>query len=87
MTAAAEGTTPVVQQLMEQASMGIKVERHQSAREKEWVGRLVEKYGDDYRRMVWDKKLNPFQQSEGDIKKRVLKWKENKANKAVVVMS
>ena len=84
--AAAGETTPVVKELMEQARMGARAERYQSAREKEWIERLVEKYGDDYRRMVWDKKLNPFQQTEGDIKKRVLKWKENKAEKATVVM-
>lgn len=84
MTATDE-TTPVVKKLVEQASMSAKVERYQSAREKEWVERLVEKHGDDYRRMVWDKKLNPFQQTEADIKKRVLKWKATKANKAIIV--
>ena len=85
--AATEETTPVVKKLMEHASMGAKVERYQSVREKEWVERLVEKHGDDYRRMAWDKKLNPFQQTEADIKKRVLKWKENKAHKIAKVTS
>ena len=82
---ATEEATPVVKKLLEQASTSAKVERHQSAREKEWIERLVEKHGDDYRRMVWDKKLNPFQQTEADIKKRVLKWKATKANKAVMI--
>ncbi|KAF8473963.1 ribosome biogenesis protein Nop16 [Kalaharituber pfeilii] len=68
-------TTPVVKALIERAARGVKAERSQSEREKEWVERLVEKYGDDYKRMAWDRKLNPFQQSEGDIRKRVMKWK------------
>ena len=69
IAAATEETTPVVTQLIENASMGAKVEKHQSAREEKWVERLVEKYGDDNRKMVWDKKMNPFQQTEGISRK------------------
>ncbi|WEW57309.1 Nucleolar protein 16 [Emydomyces testavorans] len=52
--------------------------RHQSKREEEWLQRLVEKYGDDVPAMVRDRKLNPMQQSEGNIRKRLRKWKENR---------
>lgn len=52
--------------------------RHQSKREQEWIERLVEKYGDDVRAMAWDKKLNPMQQSEGDLRRRVGSWRETR---------
>ncbi|RPB19490.1 putative nucleolar protein 16, partial [Terfezia boudieri ATCC MYA-4762] len=73
-----EPTTEVVKALIERASRGAKVERNQSEREKEWIERLVERYGEDYRKMSWDRKLNPHQQSEGDIRKRVVKWRQMK---------
>lgn len=50
--------------------------RHQSKREEEWLARLVEKYGDNLPAMVRDRKLNPMQQTEGDIRRRLRKWKE-----------
>ena len=72
--------TTVVQQLEAQALSGVrKAPRKQSAREQEWIQRLVEKYGDNYGAMFRDRKLNPMQQSEGDIKSRVKRWKENHA--------
>jgi nucleolar protein 16 len=52
--------------------------RQQSKREEEWIARLVGKYGDDIRAMARDVKLNPMQQSEGDLRRRLKKWKENK---------
>jgi nucleolar protein 16 len=50
--------------------------RKQSTREEEWISKLVDKYGDDYGKMTRDRKLNPMQQSEGDIKRRARRWRE-----------
>ncbi|KZF23571.1 nucleolar protein 16 [Xylona heveae TC161] len=67
----------VIAALEEQAAHGIKKEpRKQSSREEEWIEKLVQKYGDDCEKMFWDRKLNPMQQSVGDLKKRVKKWKQ-----------
>lgn len=72
----------VVKKLEEEASWGVKRERLQSEREEDWIARLVNKYGDDYVRMARDMKLNPFQQTVGDLKKRVAKWKKLQAKAA-----
>jgi len=75
--AATSGTagTDVVRQLEASAMPAEKRIRKQSEREEEWIERLVNKYGDDYQKMSRDMKLNPMQQSIGDIKRRVKKWK------------
>lgn len=70
--------TDVVKQLEALAAMEVKRIRTQSDGEKEWVQGLVAKYDHDWRKMARDRKMNPFQQTEGDIKRRVTKWeKEN----------
>lgn len=74
----------VVQQLERQADMEgqgekAKKPRHQSSREGEWVSRLIEKHGDNISAMVRDRKLNPMQQTEGDIRRRINKWKKSQA--------
>jgi nucleolar protein 16 len=70
---------PVIRELEEAARNGArKAPRKQSQREEEWVERLVERYGEDYGKMARDRKLNPMQQTENDIRKRVLKWKASK---------
>ncbi|KAF1831136.1 hypothetical protein BDW02DRAFT_505971 [Decorospora gaudefroyi] len=75
-----ESENPVIRQLEEAARNGVrKAPRGQSQREQEWVERLVEKYGDDYAKMVRDRKLNPMQQTESDIRKRIVKWKKAQA--------
>ena len=70
------GRTSIVQDLEESAKFGKnRRPRLQSQREREWVESLVEKWGDDWGGMVRDRKLNPHQQTEGDIKRRVGVWK------------
>ncbi|KAK9472726.1 ribosome biogenesis protein Nop16 [Dipodascopsis tothii] len=51
-----------------------KKERTASERESDWIQALVTKHGDDYEAMFRDRKLNVWQQSVGDIRKRVVKW-------------
>ena len=67
----------IVRELEEQASMEVKKRpRQQSEREEEWISNLVQKYGDNYTAIVRDRKLNPFQQTEGDLRRRVKRWRE-----------
>ncbi|KAK0615993.1 ribosome biogenesis protein Nop16 [Bombardia bombarda] len=47
--------------------------RHQSDREREWLERLVAKHGDDTAAMARDPKLNPMQQTKGDLARRLKK--------------
>jgi nucleolar protein 16 len=68
--------TEVVSKLENLASNGVRTaSRKQSQREQEWIQKLVAKHNDDYGKMFRDIELNPMQQSEGDIKRRILKWK------------
>lgn len=72
----------IVQQLEQQAAEEAQVEkkpRHQSRREDEWITRLIEKYGDDVTAMARDRKLNPMQQTAGDLRRRIRKWKQSQA--------
>ncbi|KAK9372707.1 ribosome biogenesis protein Nop16 [Lipomyces chichibuensis] len=78
ISAPTSSTTDVVRQLEEYAARGErKVERTQSEREDAWIEELVSKHGDDYEAMMKDRKLNIWQQSAGDIRRRVEKWKKN----------
>lgn len=66
----------IVPQLEEQASMELKKRRRQqSKREEDWISCLIKAYGDDYSRMARDRKLNPYQQSLGDLRRRAMIWK------------
>lgn len=55
----------------------------QSNFEAEWVERLVERWGDDVERMARDRRLNPWQQTEGDLRRRIRRWKEGGGGKQV----
>ena len=52
--------------------------RQQSQREEEWMNKLVQKYGHDTRAMARDRKLNPMQQTEGDLKRRLRKYNQKR---------
>ncbi|KAM0719701.1 hypothetical protein Q7P37_003832 [Cladosporium fusiforme] len=72
-----EGKTDVVRQLEAQASRpGKKYKRKQTDNEVAFIEELVQKYGDDYGKMARDMKINYMQRSEGDLKKRIKKWRE-----------
>lgn len=68
----------VVRDLERQAGLPTeKRPRHQSQAEVEWLERLARKHGDNVRAMVRDKKLNPMQQTEADIARRLKRWRAN----------
>ncbi|KAL4964876.1 nucleolar protein 16 [Aspergillus stella-maris] len=72
----------IVKQLESQAdaeSAVPKKPRHQSSRETEWIERLVARYGDDYAAMARDRKLNPMQQTAGDLRRRINKFQAAQA--------
>ena len=69
----------IIPELEEQASMEVKKRpRQQSKREEQWISGLVKKYGEDFRHMARDRRLNPYQQSEGDLRRRVRTWKDKR---------
>ena len=70
----------IIQELeVQAATTGTKKRpRKQSKREEEWIEQLMGRYGDDVGKMVRDRKLNPMQQSEGDIRKRIRLWKQRR---------
>ncbi|ODQ65192.1 hypothetical protein NADFUDRAFT_25737 [Nadsonia fulvescens var. elongata DSM 6958] len=68
---------PVIRELEIEAARAIGARpRLQSEREADWVARMISKHGENYQAMFRDKNLNIWQQSVGDIKKRVIKWKK-----------
>ncbi|OAX85440.1 nucleolar protein 16 [Emergomyces africanus] len=76
-------TSAVVQALERQATLEEEAlkrrqPRQQSKREEEWLERLVAKHGDNISAMVRDRRLNRMQQTEGDIRRRLKKWKERR---------
>lgn len=71
----------VVDLLEQQASMPTEShKRHQSAREREWLERLITKHGDDISAMSRDPKLNPMQQTVGQIKKKLKVYRQESGN-------
>lgn len=79
MTQSVGGEGVVPELVMQAATGGMKKRpRKQSQREEEWVEQLVERYGEDVGRMARDRRLNPMQQSERDIRRRVMMWKDGR---------
>ncbi|KAH6686350.1 Nop16-like protein [Plectosphaerella plurivora] len=70
-----EEDKPEVLRLLEEeaARPELKKPRHQSEQEMEWLEKLVKRHGDNYEAMAWDRKLNPMQQTAGDIRRRMAK--------------
>ncbi|MCJ1286848.1 hypothetical protein MMC26_006194 [Xylographa opegraphella] len=61
----------IIPELEEEALMEAKKRpRQQSKREEDWISNLVMNYGEDFGSMTRDRKLNPYQQSEGDLRRR-----------------
>ncbi|KAJ4407861.1 Nucleolar protein 16 [Gnomoniopsis sp. IMI 355080] len=76
-----EREVKIVDLLEQQASVPTEShKRHQSAREREWLQRLLAKHGDDVAAMSRDLKLNPMQQTVGEIKKKLKVYRQESAN-------
>lgn len=50
--------------------------RKLSAKEGEWIQKLTDRWGEDYKAMRRDRVLNVMQQSEGDLRRRVMRWRQ-----------
>ncbi|KAJ0117735.1 ribosome biosis protein nop16 [Diaporthe amygdali] len=75
------GTTRVVDQLEAEASRPTEAhKRHQSQQEREWLARLLAKHGDNTAAMARDFKLNPMQQTEANISRKLRIYKANHQN-------
>ncbi|KAI0004009.1 ribosome biogenesis protein Nop16 [Xylariaceae sp. FL0662B] len=71
----------VVEQLLEEANWPrVKKPRTQSSREVEWLRGLVRRHGDDTAAMARDRVMNPMQQTEADIARRIRKWKSSSSD-------
>lgn len=80
-TTGEEGPQRVVDLLEAEASRPTEAhKRHQSQQEREWLGRLVARHGDDTAAMARDLKLNPMQQTAANIRKRLAVYKANQQN-------
>jgi nucleolar protein 16 len=70
--------TDTVKQLEAEANRPVtKYKRKQPDGERDFIEDLVRKYGDDTGKMARDTKINYMQRSEGDLKKRIKRWREN----------
>ena len=69
--------TPVVAALEDHASRpAAKYKRKQSDGERAFIEELVRKYGEDFAAMARDLRINYMQRSEGDLRRRVGRWRE-----------
>lgn len=72
------GELEVIQEFkkMAQEHAARKRVKHMTPREIEFIKDLVDKHGDNYEAMKWDKKLNPMQQLAGELRKKVNHWRQ-----------
>jgi len=42
-----------------------------------WLTRLQAKYGQDYEKMAWDMKMNPYQETAQALEKKFRAWKQD----------
>ncbi|KAI7861625.1 ribosome biogenesis protein Nop16 [Spinellus fusiger] len=71
---AVEAKTDVVRALEQQAANEFIKPRHQTEYEMDWVEKLIDKHGEDYEAMFWDKKLNVYQQTANQLRKKCQKY-------------
>ncbi|KAI9228175.1 MAG: ribosome biogenesis protein Nop16 [Piptocephalis tieghemiana] len=69
--------TDTIREMEARAANGCRDERKQSDGEKEWIAKLIAKHGDDYERMFRDRKLNIYQQTVGQLRKRCKTYLES----------
>lgn len=69
-----EAKTDVVRALEEQAANAFHREKFASEFELDWIQKLINKHGDDYKAMFWDKELNVYQQTASQLKKKCQKY-------------
>ena len=71
------GRPAVIRELEREARRPVyKLPRQQSGRELGWLERLVEAHGEDTEAMARDGRLNPMQQTAGDLARRIRKMKK-----------
>lgn len=70
-------STSIIAELEQYANDHAKIihEKTPTEREDHQLGRLYEKYGDDYDKMKWDKKLNARLLTVGQLRKKITQWK------------
>ncbi|KAI9144075.1 ribosome biogenesis protein Nop16 [Paraphysoderma sedebokerense] len=71
--------TEVVKELEKLASLECKKERWQSEFEVKWIEDLIKKYDTDYNKMSRDLKLNVYQQTPAQLRRKVEKYLQSKS--------
>lgn len=66
-----------VKRLKQQAALKKKKQHVLNEMDLQMVEELHARYGTDFAKMKWDIELNPYQHSEGQLKKMFKLWKEN----------
>jgi len=70
LSPSARSTNPVA--ALEKLSASARaIPRHSSCGERSYIARLIQKYGDDYKSMARDRRLNPEQKTAGELRRAV----------------